>query len=69
MDNIFTERLWRTVKYEEVYLTEYESPRAAREGIGQYLQFYNEIRPHQALAYRTPRAVYEDCPLKAINNA
>lgn len=69
VDNIFTERLWRTVKYEEVYLTEYATPRAAREGIGQYLRFYNEIRPHQALAYRTPKSVYEGCPSKAGNNA
>ena len=67
--NIFTERLWRTVKYEEVYLTEYGSPREAREGIGRYLRFYNEVRPHQALSYRTPKSVYEDCPSKAGNNA
>lgn len=69
VDNIFTERLWRTVKYEEVYLTEYDSPREARERIGRYLRFYNEVRPHQALEYRTPQAVYKDCPLKAGNNA
>ena len=69
VDNIFTERLWRTVKYEEVYLTEYESPRAAREGIGRYLRFYNEVRPHQALLYRTPKMVYEGCPSRAGNDA
>lgn len=57
-DNIFTERLWRTVKYEEVYLTEYASPRQARHGLGLYFQFYNHQRPHQALDYRTPAAVY-----------
>ena len=67
VDNIFTERLWRSVKYEEVYLTEYDSPRAARVGIGQYLSFYNERRPHQALGYRTPKAVYEDCSSGAGN--
>jgi len=58
LDNIFVERLWRTVKYEEVYLKEYDSPRAARQGLSSYLQFYNEERLHQALGYRTPAAVY-----------
>jgi putative transposase len=58
LDNIFTERLWRTIKYEEVYLKEYASPRDARLGIGQYLTFYNQERPHQSLAYRTPAEVY-----------
>ena len=57
-DNIFTERLWRTVKYEEVYLTEYANPREARQGLGHYFQFYNGERPHQALGYLTPAAVY-----------
>ncbi len=58
LDNIFVERLWRTVKYEEVYLKEYDSPRAARQGLSSYLQFYNEERLHQSLGYRTPAAVY-----------
>lgn len=58
MDNIFTERLWRSVKYEEVYLKEYDSPRDARLGIGAYLDFYNKGRPHQSLGYKTPEAVY-----------
>jgi len=58
LDNIFTERLWRTIKYEEVYLKEYMSPREAREGLTAYLQFYNEQRLHQALDYRTPAEVY-----------
>ncbi len=57
-DNIFTERLWRTVKYEEVYLTEYANPREARHGLGHYFPFYNHERPHQALGYLTPAAVY-----------
>jgi len=57
-DNIFTERLWRTVKYEEVYLTEYLHPRDARCGLSRYFQFYNHQRPHQALDYLTPAAVY-----------
>jgi len=58
LDNIFTERLWRTVKYEEVYLKSYESPKAARYGLSRYLSFYNQERPHQALGYRTPEEVY-----------
>lgn len=57
-DNIFTERLWRSLKYEEVYLHEYASPREAREGINRYLTFYNTRRPHQALDYRIPAEVY-----------
>lgn len=58
MDNIFTERLWRSVKYEEVYLSEYSSPREARRGLSQYLMFYNQRRPHQSLQNRTPAEVY-----------
>jgi putative transposase len=57
-DNIFTERLWRSVKYEEVYLTEYANPREARHGLGHYFPFYNTERPHQALDYQTPAALY-----------
>jgi putative transposase len=58
VDNIFTERLWRSVKYEEVYLNSYDSPRTARRRLGEYLRFYNEDRPHQSLSYRTPSEVY-----------
>ena len=58
LDNVFVERLWRTVKYEEVYLKEYGSMGEARQGLGRYFPFYNEERPHQALAYRPPVAVY-----------
>jgi putative transposase len=58
LDNIFTERLWRTIKYEEVYLHEYASPREARQGLNNYVQFYNRQRLHQALDYQTPAAVY-----------
>lgn len=58
LDNIFTERLWRTVKYEEVYLKDYASPREARQNIEQYLNFYNQERPHQSLGYLTPAQVY-----------
>jgi putative transposase len=58
MDNIFTERLWRTIKYEEVYLKEYASPRDARRSLAEYLDFYNYRRLHQALDYQTPAALY-----------
>lgn len=57
-DNIFTERLWRSLKYEEVYLHEYQTPREAREGLKNYLKFYNEQRLHQALGYCTPAQIY-----------
>ena len=60
MDNVFVERLWRSVKYEEVYLKAYESVAEARAGIGAYLRFYNSERPHQALDYRTPAHVFEE---------
>jgi putative transposase len=59
MDNIFTERLWRTVKYENVYLCEYEDLAAAKRGLDEYFKFYNADRPHQALDYRTPYEVYQ----------
>jgi len=58
LDNIFTERLWRSVKYEEVYLHEYGAPKEARHGLTHYFDFYNHERPHQALDYRTPAQVY-----------
>lgn len=57
-DNIFTERLWRSVKYEEVYLNDDASPRQARAGLARYFHFYNFERPHQALDYRAPARVY-----------
>ncbi len=58
LDNIFTERLWRTVKYEEVYLHDYTSPKEARQQLSRYFEFYNHQRIHQALDYRTPAEVY-----------
>lgn len=57
-DNLFIERLWRTVKYEEVYLKAYEDGREARISLGKYFCFYNTSRPHQSLGYRTPAEVY-----------
>ena len=64
LDNIFTERLWRTVKYEEVYLNDYDSPRAARKRLCGYFEFYNQERLHQSLGYRTPAEVYFDPTLQ-----
>jgi putative transposase len=58
LDNVFVERLWRSLKYEEVYLHAYDTVAAARAGIGAWLRFYNEERLHQALEYRTPKAVH-----------
>jgi len=58
LDNIFTERLWRSLKYEEVYIHDYQSPRQARQNISQYMDFYNHKRLHQSLDYRTPAEVY-----------
>jgi putative transposase len=64
-DNIFTERLWRTVKYEEVYLKDYGSPRQARQSLREYFDFYNEKRVHQALEYRTPGELHRGKKLKS----
>jgi putative transposase len=60
LDNVFIERLWRTVKYEEIYLKAYDTGSEARSEIGTYLDFYNTQRPHQALGYRTPAEVYDE---------
>jgi putative transposase len=58
MDNIFTERLWRTVKYEDVFLQSYQNLSEAQAGLTKYFAFYNHQRPHQSLDYQTPAAVY-----------
>jgi putative transposase len=58
MDNIFVERLWRSVKYEEVYLKDYEEVPEAVTNLRNYFLFYNHERPHQALGYQTPAAIY-----------
>jgi len=58
MDNIFTERLWRSVKYEDIYLKSYRDIHEAQKGLSDYFTFYNEKRKHQSLAYRTPSQVY-----------
>ena len=59
LDNIFVERLWRTVKYEDVYIKDYQTPRDVASGLGTYFAFYNQQRPHQALGYETPQQVYQ----------
>lgn len=63
LDNIFVERLWRTVKDEEVYLREYETPREAMQGLATFFVRYNAWRQHQALGYRTPASVYFGSPV------
>jgi putative transposase len=66
-DNIFTERLWRSLKYEEVYLKDYEGVDEARCGLDEYFGFYNTDRPHQALGYRTPAEVhFEPAPQQIV---
>ena len=67
LDNVFVERLWRSVKYENVYLNDYETPREVESGLTDYFEFYNDERPHQALAYRTPNVVYGCRPKNKTN--
>jgi putative transposase len=69
LDNIFTERLWRSVKYEHVYLREDSTPRAVRQGLEEYFDFYNNRRPHQALEYRTPAELYGGSHGKSIGTS
>jgi putative transposase len=68
LDNIFIERLWRSLKYEEVFIRAYGSVAEARAGIGGWLSFYNDERPHQALGYRTPRAVFAGAACEHVDN-
>jgi putative transposase len=68
IDNVLTERLWRSVKYEEVYLNDYASPREARRGLTAYWHFYNHERLHQSLDYATPAEVYFGHSLPITNN-
>ena len=58
MDNIFVERFWRTVKYEDIYLKGYTTPREVWSGLSDYFPYYNSQRPHQSLGYQTPAIVY-----------
>jgi putative transposase len=69
LDNIFIERLWRSLKDEEVFIKAYGSVMEARQGIGGWLRFYNEERLHQALGYRTPRRVFDGEACEAVDSA
>jgi putative transposase len=69
LDNIFIERLWRSLKYEEVFLKAYGAAIEARRSIGKWLEFYNDERPHQALGYRTPREIFEGEACEHVDNA
>jgi len=69
LDNIFIERLWRSLKHENVYLMGYADGREARAGIGGWIAFYNEGRPHQALGYRMPMAVWRDGQIATTGSA
>jgi putative transposase len=60
LDNVFVERLWRAVKYEDIYLWRYEDVPRLWQGLGRYFPYYNGERLHQALGYRTPAAVYQE---------
>jgi len=60
LDNIFVERLWRSVKYEDIYIRDYQNGEELHRGLEKYFNFYNSFRPHQALNYRTPKGVFED---------
>jgi putative transposase len=67
LDNIFIERLWRSLKYENVFIMAYNTVPEARRGIGGWMTFYNDERPHQALGYLTPRAVFEGVAHEAVD--
>jgi putative transposase len=69
LDNIFIERLWRSLKYEEVYIRAYGSVAEARRSLGVWLAFYNDVRPHQSLDYRTPREIFEGAACEHVDNA
>jgi putative transposase len=65
-DNVFVERFWRSIKYEEVYLHAYDSVSEARSRIGQYIQFFNSRRPHSSLQAQTPDQVYFNRPQEQL---
>ena len=58
LDNIFIERFWRSLKYEDIYMKDYTSVKALRDGVEAYFKFYNNVRPHQSLGYRTPAEIH-----------
>jgi putative transposase len=68
LDNIFTERLWRTIKYEDIYINDYATPRELREGLSKYIRFYNERRLHQSLDYHCPLEFYNGSKEKTLKS-
>jgi putative transposase len=68
-DNLFIERLWRTLKYEEVYLKAYQDATVARAEIAKYINFYNSERPHQSLGYKTPAEVYYSNTVEVVKES
>ena len=72
LDNIFIERVWRSLKWEDIYLKNYETPREVRQGVNNWFQTYNYERPHQSLNYQTPAQVYfenkEVLPIDSVND-
>jgi putative transposase len=69
LDNIFIERLWRSLKYEDVYIKAYGSVAEARRSLGEWLAFYNDVRPPQSLGYQTPREIFEAVACEYVDNA
>ena len=67
LDNVFVERLWRSVKYEDIYIQCYETVPGLHRGLARYFAFYNDERPHQSLEYRTPAAVYRGTSVERAN--
>ena len=67
LDNVFVERLWRSVKYEDIYIKDYERVSELESGLTAYFRFYDEDRLHQSLGYQTPGEVYRAGPRRAIN--
>ena len=69
MDNVFIERLWRSIKYEEIYLREHATVRALEQGVARWMEQYNTWRPHQALGNSTPEQVYRPAPLPTASKS
>jgi putative transposase len=67
LDNVFAERLWRSVKYEDIYIKDYEQVSELESGLTAYFWFYDEERPHQSLGYQTPGEVYRAGPRRALS--
>ncbi len=59
LDNVFIERFWRSLKYEDIYIRDYQTPCSLRYGLEAFVQFYNHQRPHQALDYQTPYSIHK----------